>query len=105
MGFGILFIAYFLAFFVPLSYLEIIGYAGLAWALGKLRDYRPAFMKAVWWLIPLGACCLYHITGSVIVTAIARILAVREKNLPFFSSYKRAFAVSRIVFLWGKLMQ
>lgn len=66
MGFGILFLAYFLAFFVPLSYLHVIGYAGVAWALTKLKDYRPAFMQAVWWLIPLGACCLYHIAGSVI---------------------------------------
>jgi hypothetical protein len=53
MGFGILFLAYFLAFFVPLSYLHVIGYAGIAWALGKLKDYRPAFMRAAWWLIPL----------------------------------------------------
>lgn len=66
MGFGILFLAYFLAFFVPLSYLHILGYAGVAWALTKLKDYRPAFQKAVWWLIPLGVCCLYHITGSVL---------------------------------------
>ena len=65
MGFGILFLAYFLAFFVPLSYLHVIGYAGVAWAIYKLKDYRPAFMKAMWWLIPLGVCCLYHVAGSV----------------------------------------
>ena len=66
MGFGILFLAYFFAFFVPLSFLHLIGYAGVAWALIKLKDYRPAFMRAVWWLIPLGVCCLYHVTGSVL---------------------------------------
>ena len=66
MGVGILFLAYFLAFFVPLSYLHVIGYAGVAWALTKLKDYRPAFLKAAWWLIPLGVCCLYHIAGSVL---------------------------------------
>ena len=66
MGFGILFLFYFLAFFVPLSYLHVIGYAGIAWALTKLKDYRPAFLKAAWWLIPLGACCLYHVAGSVL---------------------------------------
>ena len=66
MGFGILFLSYFLAFFVPLSYLHVLGYAGVAWALTKLRDYRPAFMRAAWWLIPLGVCCLYHVVGSVL---------------------------------------
>lgn len=65
MGFGILFLAYFMAFFVPLSYLHLIGYALLAWALLKLKDYRPAFERAVWWLIPLGACCLYHVASSI----------------------------------------
>ena len=48
MGFGILFLSYFLAFFVPLSYLKVIGYAGIAWSLGKLKDYRPAFTRARW---------------------------------------------------------
>ena len=84
MGFGILFLAYFLAFFVPLSYLKIIGYAGLAWALCKLRDYRPAFIKAVWWLIPLGACCLYHIAGSVI--ALLPYLGMAAPELPLFGT-------------------
>lgn len=66
MGFGILFLSYFLAFFVPLSYLHVIGYAGVAWALSKLKDYRPALMRAVWWLIPLGVCCMYHILANVL---------------------------------------
>ncbi len=66
MGFGILFLAYFMAFFVPLSFLHLIGYALVAWALIKLRDYRPAFMNAVWWLIPLGACCLFHVARSIV---------------------------------------
>lgn len=65
MGWGILFLAYFMAFFVPLSYLHLIGYAVVAWALIKLKDYRPAFMNAVWWLIPLSVCCAYHIFCNV----------------------------------------
>ena len=66
MGFGILFLAYFCAFFVPLSYLHLLGYAGIAWALTKLKDYRSAFLRAAWWLIPLGVCCLYHVAGNVL---------------------------------------
>ncbi len=84
MGFGILFIAYFLAFFVPLSYLKVIGYAGVAWALSKLKDYRPAFTRAVWWLIPLGACCLYHVAGSVVELLPYMGMAVPE--LPLFGT-------------------
>lgn len=81
MGFGILFLSYFLAFFVPLSYLHIIGYAGMAWALSKLKDYRPAFLKALWWLIPLGICCLYHILASVL--SLLPSLGLGEVQLPF----------------------
>lgn len=84
MGFGILFLAYFFAFFVPLSYLRWIGYAGVAWALCKLRDYRPAFLKAVWWLIPLGVCCLYHVSGSVL--GLLPYLGVTAPELPFFGT-------------------
>lgn len=83
MGFGILFLSYFLAFFVPLSYLHIIGYAGMAWALSKLKDYRPAFLKALWWLIPLGICCLYHILASVL--SLLPSLGLGEVQLPFFN--------------------
>ena len=84
MGFGILFLAYFLAFFVPLSYLRIIGYAGVAWALTKLRDYRPAFMGAVKWLIPLGVCCLYHIFVSVL--ELLPYFGVAAPALPFVNT-------------------
>jgi len=81
MGFGILFLAYFLAFFVPLSYLHIIGYAGVAWALSKLKDYCPVLIKAVWWLIPLSVCCLYHILASVL--SLLPSLGMAEVQLPF----------------------
>jgi hypothetical protein len=84
MGFGILFLAYFLAFFVPLSYLHVIGYAGIAWALGKLKDYRPAFMRAAWWLIPLGVCCLYHVAGSVM--GLLPYLGAAAPELPIFGT-------------------
>lgn len=84
MGFGILFLAYFLAFFVPLSYLHLIGYALVAWALIKLRDYRPAFMRAVWWLIPLGVCCLYHVLGSLL--SLMPSLGVAAPELPFINT-------------------
>ncbi|MBQ7379927.1 MAG: hypothetical protein IJW70_09675 [Clostridia bacterium] len=83
MGFGILFLAYFLAFFVPLSYLHIIGYAAVAWALLKLKDYRPQFMKAVWWLIPLGICCLYHVVNSVL--SLLPSLGMAAVELPFIN--------------------
>ena len=82
MGFGILFLAYFMAFFVPLSYLHLIGYALVALALIKLSDYRPAFLRAVWWLIPLGACCLYHSASSLCKLAPDLGLAIPE--LPVF---------------------
>lgn len=82
MGFGILFIAYFLAFFVPLSYLHVIGYAGVAWALYKLKDYRPAFLGAAWWLIPLGVCCLYHVSGSVM--GLLPYFGVAAPEIPLF---------------------
>ncbi|MBO5757525.1 MAG: hypothetical protein J6S28_07495 [Clostridia bacterium] len=82
MGFGILFLSYFLAFFVPLSYLKVIGYAGIAWSLGKLKDYRPAFTRAVWWLIPLGVCCLYHVIGSVL--ALLPHMGMASIELPVF---------------------
>lgn len=88
MGFGILFLAYFLAFFVPLSYLHVIGYAGVAWALLKLRDYRPAFIKAVWWLIPLGAFCLYHVLGSVL--DLLPYLGVAAPAVPFVNTTVKA---------------
>lgn len=88
MGFGILFLSYFFAFFVPLSYLKIIGYAGLAWALCKLKDYRPTFMKAVWWLIPLGACCFYHIAGSVI--GLLPYMGMAAPELPLFGTVATA---------------
>ena len=81
MGFGILFLAYFLAFFVPLSYLHIIGYAGVAWALLKLKDYRPQFIKAAYWLIPLGVLCLYHIAQSVL--SLLPSLGMAAIELPF----------------------
>ena len=81
MGFGILFLSYFLAFFVPLSYLHVLGYAGVAWALSKLKDYRPAFLRAAWWLIPLGVCCLYHLTGSVLELLPLLGIAVPEISL------------------------
>lgn len=81
MGWGILFLAYFLAFFVPLSYLHILGYAGVAWALCKLRDYRPAMLDAVWWLIPLGICCAYHVLVSVL--SLLPSLGAAEVQLPF----------------------
>ena len=84
MGFGILFLAYFLAFFVPLSYLRVIGYAGVAWALTKLKDYRPGFLKAVWWLIPLGVLCLYHVAGSVI--ELLPYFGVVAPELPIFGT-------------------
>lgn len=84
MGFGILFLSYFLAFFVPLSYLHIIGYAGVAWALYKLKDYRPAFARAVWWLIPLGVCCLYHILASVL--SLLPSMGLAEVQLPFVNA-------------------
>ena len=84
MGFGILFLAYFMAFFVPLSYLHVIGYAGIAWALTKLKEYRPAFLKAVWWLIPLGACCLYHVAGSV--TELLPYFGITPPDLPVFGT-------------------
>ena len=84
MGFGILFLADFLALVVPLSYLKVIGYAGVAWALTKLKDYRPAFMKAVWWLIPLGVCCLYHIAGSV--TQLLPYFGMPVPELPIFGT-------------------
>ena len=83
MGFGILFLSYFLAFFVPLSYLHVIGYAGVAWALYKLGDYRPALCKAAWWLIPLGACCLYHVTGSVL--ELLPYFGMAAPELPFIN--------------------
>ncbi len=82
MGFGILFLAYFMAFFVPLSYLHLIGYALVAWALIKLRDYRPAFISAVWWLIPLGACCLYHAASGIV--NLLPSLGVAAPELPIF---------------------
>ena len=81
MGFGILFLAYFLAFFVPLSYLHIIGYAGVAWALLKLKDYRPQFIKTAYWLIPLGVLCLYHIAQSVL--SLLPSLGMAAIELPF----------------------
>ncbi|MBR2445234.1 MAG: hypothetical protein IKB28_01045 [Clostridia bacterium] len=84
MGFGILFLSYFLAFFVPLSYLHIIGYAGVAWALYKLKDYRPTFARAVWWLIPLGVCCLYHILASVL--SLLPSMGLAEVQLPFVNA-------------------
>ncbi len=84
MGFGILFLAYFLAFFVPLSYLHVIGYAGVAWALSKLKDYRPAFMRAMWWMIPLGVCCLYHVVGSVI--SLLPYLGIVSPELPIYGT-------------------
>ena len=84
MGFGILFLAYFMAFFVPLSYLHLIGYALVAWALIKLRDYRPAFMHAVWWLIPLGVGCLYHAAAGI--TELLPSLGVAVPELSFFGT-------------------
>ena len=84
MGFGILFLAYFLAFFLPLSYLKVVGYAGMAWALSKLKDYRPAFLKAVWWLIPLGVCCLYHVGDSV--NGLLPYFGVAKLELPVFGT-------------------
>lgn len=84
MGFGILFLAYFMAFFVPLSYLHVIGYALVAWALLKLRDYRPAFIRAVWWLIPLGGCCLYHVARGIV--NLLPSLGVAAPELPFLGT-------------------
>ena len=83
MGFGILFLSYFLAFFVPLSYLHIVGYAGVAWALCKLKDYRPALLRAVWWLIPLGVCCLYHVLAGVL--SLLPSLGMAAIELPFIN--------------------
>ena len=88
MGFGILFLSYFLAFFVPLSYLHVLGYAGVAWALGKLKDYRPAFMRAVWWLIPLGVCCLYHVASSVLT--LLPSLGVAAPDVPLINKVTTA---------------
>lgn len=84
MGFGILFLAYFMAFFVPLSYLHLIGYALVAWALIKLKDYRPAFMRAVWWLIPLAVCCLYHVLGSLL--SLLPSLGIAAVQPPFITT-------------------
>ena len=58
MGWGTLFIGYFLAFFVPMPPLALAGIALVAWALWKLMDYRTEFRTAMYWLIPVAICSL-----------------------------------------------
>lgn len=69
MGWGILFLAYFLAFFVPVPPLSFIGLSLAAWALYKLKDYRTGFMTAIYWLIPLALCVLYEVVMFAFMVA------------------------------------
>ena len=80
MGFGILFIAYFLAFFVPLSYLKIIGYAGLAAGLAAAiltrfylssKDSEIAAMKSRFaerYGVMEALCYVENVPGGTIIS-------------------------------------
>ncbi len=93
MGWGILFIGYFLAFFVSVPPLPLIGLALVAWALHSLADYRPGFMNAAWWLIPLGVPALFE--TFVLVTKVLPFLGVAMPEMAWINAVSIAVSLVR----------
>lgn len=83
MGWGILFIGYFMAFFLPMPPLALAGLALVAWALYKLTDYRPGLMSALYWTIPLGICALLE--SLVLVSKLLPYMGVALPEMPWLS--------------------
>lgn len=83
MGWGILFIGYFLAFFVPVPPLALAGLALVAFAIWKLMDYRAEFCAAMYWLIPIAACSLAE--SLVFASKILPYLGIALPEMPWLS--------------------
>ena len=81
MGWGILFIGYFLAFFVPVPPLALAGLALVAFAIWKLMDYRAEFRAAMYWLIPIAACSLAE--SLVFASKILPYLGIALPEMPW----------------------
>lgn len=66
MGFGILFVGYFVAYVMSFIFIpKLIGYVLMIWATAKLSQYDLAFKRCIFILGLLSVMSVYSFTGSI----------------------------------------